>query len=78
MLPRFLAAWDAPYPGGYWGPGCRPNKGWFCGMTPPAPGDRRIWESWEAPLYFTVAVTLGFLVYNHTLDPYISTRQWAR
>ena len=33
----------------WWGPGKKEPEGILFGETPPPPGQRRKWESWEAP-----------------------------
>ena len=52
---------DGP-PGGYFADGVQGEghvNGRLFNETPPPPGQRRKWEDWEAPWYFTLASAAG-------------------
>ena len=46
--------------------------------TPPPPGQRRKWEDWEAPWYFTLASAAGILYFGLNAKPETSMTAWAK
>eukprot|EP00887_Chlorella_sp_A99_P007846 scaffold20.g7846.t1 len=47
------------------------------GETPPPPGTKRVWESWEAPWYFTFGAATAMLTLGLSAKPDTSLSRWA-
>ena len=71
---------DGP-PGGYFADGVQGEghvNGRLFNETPPPPGQRRKWEDWEAPWYFTLASAAGILYFGLNAKPETSMTAWAK
>ena len=70
---------DGP-PGEYFADGVRGGhvNGRLFNETPPPPGQRRKWEDWEAPWYFTLASAAGILYFGLNAKPETSMTAWAK
>ncbi|CAM6101003.1 unnamed protein product [Calypogeia fissa] len=65
--------------GSWWGPGTQERpSGYLFGETPPPPGQKRKWEDWEFPYYFTSVATIVILTVGLSSKPDMRIETWAR
>uniref|UniRef100_A0A7S1X1N6 Complex I-ESSS n=1 Tax=Tetraselmis chuii TaxID=63592 RepID=A0A7S1X1N6_9CHLO len=65
-------------PGGFFGEGTKDaTHGVLFGETPPPPGQKRKWESWEAPWYATGILTVIILGVGLPARPDSRLETWA-
>mmetsp|Transcript_12217 Transcript_12217/g.31676 ORF Transcript_12217/g.31676 Transcript_12217/m.31676 type:complete len:135 (-) Transcript_12217:442-846(-) len=66
-------------PGGFWSEGTQEKPtGLLFGETPPAPGQSRKWESWEAVWYATLAASGVLLTVGLSAKPDNGITSWAK
>lgn len=74
-----MRSFGAGPPGGYFAEGVQTGRnGYLFGETPPAPGQRRIWEDWEAPWYTAMALATGILTFGLAAKPDTRMTSWAK
>mmetsp|Transcript_6857 Transcript_6857/g.12578 ORF Transcript_6857/g.12578 Transcript_6857/m.12578 type:complete len:149 (+) Transcript_6857:277-723(+) len=66
-------------PGGFWSEGTKAKPdGLLFGETPPPPGMKRKWESWEAPWYATLVASAVLLTVGLSAKPDNGIVSWAK
>lgn len=74
-----VRSYGAGPPGGYFAEGTQTGRnGFLFGETPPAPGQRRVWEDWEAPWYASLALATAILGFGLQAKPDTKMTSWAR
>ncbi|KAK9836355.1 hypothetical protein WJX81_008229 [Elliptochloris bilobata] len=63
--------------GGFWSEGKHEPSGYLFGETPPPPGQKRRWESWEGPWYATWVIATAIIVLGLNAKPDTSMITWA-
>ncbi|KAL3138765.1 hypothetical protein ABBQ32_005610 [Trebouxia sp. C0010 RCD-2024] len=65
--------------GGFFAQGAQEGKnGLLFGETPPPPGEKRKWESWEGPWYFMLGGAVVILGLGLPSRPDTSIMTWAK